>query len=141
MKKNLDEKKYEDLYKRALADYQNLEKRIGGEKEEFVKFANAELILQILPGLDSLEKAEKHLQDEGLSLAVKQLKDGLAKVGLEEISVLGLEYNPETMECLATGEGEENKVIEELRKGYLLNGKILRPALVRVGKKKEDKKQ
>jgi len=141
-KKDAQVKKLEDLWKRALADYQNLEKRIALEKEEFVKFANRNLILRILPAIDSLEKAEEYLKDEGLSLALRQLKEGLFFEGLEKIEVKGKDFNPEEMECVAVGEGEEGKVLEEIRAGYRLNGKVLRAAQVKVGKKatkKEDK--
>lgn len=140
MKKQANEiKRLTDLWKRALADYQNLEKRINLEKEEFVKFANSELILKILPGLDSLEKAEEHLKDEGLSLAVKQIKDGLASCGLEEIQAKGLDFNPKEMEGVGLGEGEEGKVLDAVRAGYKLEGRVLRPARVIVaGKKKKE---
>lgn len=122
-------------WKRALADYQNLEKRTKEEKEEFSKFANKELILKILPVLDSLEKLEQHLKDEGLKLIVKQFIDVLIGEGLERIEVLGRDFNPEEMECLEVVEGEDQKVMEETRVGYKLKGKILRAARVKVGKK------
>jgi len=134
-----NKKQLEELTKkwhRALADYQNLEKRAGLEKEEFAKFANAQLILKILPGLDSLEKAGKHLKDEGLKLALKQLNDELGGEGLEKIETLGQDFDPETMECLEVTEGEEGKVLDEIRPGYKLNKRVLRVAQVRVGKNK-----
>lgn len=122
-------------WKRALADYQNLEKRVSQEREVFVKYACSSMVLKILPGLDSLEMAQKHLQDEGLSLALKQVKDGLSQVGLEEIVVKkGDSFNPELMECVDVVEGENDKVVDELRNGYKLHGRILRAAQVRVGK-------
>jgi molecular chaperone GrpE len=123
-------------YQRALADYQNLEKRVGLEKEEFAKFANAQLILKILPGLDSLEKASQHLKDEGLKLALKQLTDELASSGLEKIQTFGQDFDPETMECLEIAQGEEGKVLDEIRPGYKLNNRVLRVAQVRVGQVK-----
>jgi len=132
-------KQLEELTKkwqRALADYQNLEKRVGLEKEEFAKFANSQLILKILPGLDSLEKAGQHLKDEGLKLALKQLTDELASSGLEKMETLGQDFDPETMECLEIAEGEEGKVLDEIRPGYKLNNRVLRVAQVRVGKEK-----
>ena len=128
-------KKYEDLYKRALADYQNLERRTGEEKKDFAQYANSGLILKILPGLDSLEKAQEHLKDPGLELAIKQLKDGLKEAGVAEIETLGVEFNPEGMECLELTEGDEGIVIEEVRKGYKLGEKVIRTAMVRVGTK------
>ena len=130
-------KQLEELTKkwqRALADYQNLEKRVCLEKEEFAKFANSQLILKILPGLDSLEKAGQHLKDEGLKLALKQLTDELASSGLEKMQTLGQDFDPEIMECLEVAEGEEGKVLDEIRPGYKLNNRVLRVAQVRVGK-------
>lgn len=123
-------------WKRALADYQNLEKRTAQEKEEFAKYASCELILKILLGLDSLEAAQSHLKDEGLNLAIKQLKDGLKQAGVEETETLGKKFDPEYMECLELTEGEEGKVLDETRKGYKLGNRVIRTALVRVGKQK-----
>lgn len=135
-----DLKKLDELRLRALADYQNLERRTQEEKEAFAKYANVELVLKILPGLDSLEKAQEHLKDAGLELAVKQLKDGLKLAGVAQINSLGVKFNPETMECLELVEGEEGNVIDEIRKGYQLGDKIIRTALVRVGTKNKGEK-
>lgn len=123
-------------WKRALADYQNLEKRVTAEKEDFVKFVNAGLILKILPALDSLQKAQDHLRDEGLGLAIKQLRDALVQEGLEEIEVIDKPFNPKEMECVAVVEGDEEKVVEELRKGYKLKDRVIRVAQVKVGKQR-----
>lgn len=142
--------KYDDLkkqleettnnWKRALADYQNLEKRTREEKEEFGKYANRELILQLLPVLDTFEKLEAHLKDQSLSLAIKQFQDILARDGLERLGVLGKDFNPGEMECVEVVEGdEENKVVGEIRAGYRLKGKVIRVAQVKVAKKKIDK--
>lgn len=123
-------------WKRALADYQNLERRIDTEKEGFVKFANAQMLLKILPALDTLITAQKHLGDEGLGLGVKQLVEGLESEGVVKIETVGKEFDPNIMECIGVEDGEENKVTEELRTGYLINDKLLRPAQVKVGKSK-----
>lgn len=128
----------ENKWKRALADYQNLEKRIQGEKEDFVRFANALLIEKLLSALDHLEKAEEHLKDQGLTVALQQLRSVLKSAGVEEIKALGEQFNPEKMECGERVEGEENKVIEIINKGYYLNQKVLRPAKVKVGQKKQN---
>lgn len=134
-------KELEDLWKRALADYQNLEKRVAKEKEEFAKFANSELILKILPAIDDLEKAERHLEDEGLSLALENLRQGLKETGLEKIELEGKRFDPLEMECVEVSQGGEGKVLEEIRAGYKLNGKVLRPAQVKVGKQKINKEK
>lgn len=138
LKKQLEE--ITNNWKRALADYQNLEKRTKEEKEEFAKFANRELILKLLPILDTFKKLTEHLKDEGLRLVIKQFCDVLEKEGLERIEVLGKEFNPEEMECVDVTEGEENKVVRETRAGYRLKGKVIRVAQVIVGKKKIERK-
>lgn len=138
LKKQLEE--VTNNWKRALADYQNLEKRTKEEKEEFVKFANKNLILQLLPVLDTFDKLEEHLKDDGLALIVKQFRDILLSKGLKKIEVLGRDFSPEEMECVEVEEGEENKVLKETRPGYKMKDKIIRPAQVIVGKKEIDEK-
>ncbi len=129
-------KEVTENWKRALADYQNLEKRSQTEKEEFARFANRELVFKILPILDTFEQLEKHLDDQGLHLAIKQLRDLLKSEGLEKIEVLGKDYHPEEMEGIEIVSGDEdNKVMEEARTGYRFKGKILRAAQVKVSKK------
>ncbi len=133
------EKQIEELterWKRVLADYQNLEKRTKIEKEEFAQFANRELILKLLPALDTFEKTEEHIKDEGLLLTLKQLRDILVSEGLERFDVLGNKFNPEEMECLGVTPGEENQVVQVAKPGYKFKNKLLRPAAVIVGKKK-----
>jgi molecular chaperone GrpE len=124
----------ENQLKRALADYQNLEKRIAEEKGSWIKAANKNLLLQLLPGLDSLLLAEKHTQDEGVKLSIKHFLDILENEGVKKIETAGKDFDPNLMEAAGTVQGEENKVIEEVRAGYLLYDSVLRPAQVIVGK-------
>jgi len=128
----------EDLtnrWKRALADYQNLEKRYEREKRDFIAFANANLILRLLTVLGHLEKAALSLKDEGLDLVVTEFKKVLEEEGIEEIKAEGAEFNPQLMEAIETIKGEkENSVAEVIKKGYLLKGKLLLPAKVKVFK-------
>ena len=124
----------ENQLKRALADYQNLEKRIMEEKSSWIKIANKDLILRLLPGLDSLTLAEKHTQDEGVKLSIKHFLDSLEQVGVSKIETEGKDFNPNLMEAVTTTDGEEGKVVEEVRAGYILNGQVIRPAQVVVGK-------
>jgi len=134
----MDDKKisYKSKYLRALADYQNLEKRIHEEKEHVIKNANGHLILKLLPFLDSLDKAEVFIKDGGLKLVKEQLLKALSDAGLEEVPVLGKEFNPYSAEVVDMVEGEkDNIVVEVLRKGYQFNGKVLRVAQVKVSKK------
>lgn len=120
--------------KRTLADYQNLEKRVAEDKSEWIKLANKQLLLRLLPAIDNLMLAEKHTQDEGVVLSIKQILVALENEGVKKIEVVEKEFNPETMECVQTIEGEDGKVLEEVKAGYILYDKILRPAQVVVGK-------
>ncbi|MBI2621117.1 MAG: nucleotide exchange factor GrpE [Candidatus Levybacteria bacterium] len=124
----------ENQLKRALADYQNLEKRISDERQSFARVANKNLIAKLLPVLDTLFLAQKHIQDEGLDLSIRKFLDILAEEGVERMKTETEEFDPNTMECVRVAEGEEGKVLEEIRPGFSLNGEILRPAQVVVGK-------
>lgn len=124
-----------ESWKRALADYQNLQKRYDREKADFVQFANASLILRLIEVLNHLEKAAENLKDKGLDIIVTEFKKVLTEDGLEEIKSQGEKFDPNFMEAVEVVEGEdEGKVAEVVNKGYLLNGKVLLPAKVKVFK-------
>lgn len=128
-------------WKRALADYQNLEKRGQAEKASLIRFANEELILKLLPVLDSLEKAAEHLTNKGLDLILKQLRQVFEEEGLEEIVCLNQKFDPSFSECLEVIPAEnEDLVAEIIQKGYKLNGRVIRPAKVKVTGKKINEK-
>ncbi len=133
-KDNNELENLENQLKRALADYQNLEKRIAQEKSEWIKMANKDLILRLLPGLDSLILAKKHTKDEGVIVSIKHFLDVLEAEGIKKIETEGKEFDPKTMEVVSTTEGKENMVVDELRAGYTLYGTVIRPAQVVVGK-------
>ena len=133
-KENEEFKNLENQLKRALADYQNLEKRVAEEKSAWVKTANKGLLLRLLPALDNLMLAQKHTEDEGVRLSVNQILNAFKEEGVEKIEVLGKDFDPNLMEAVSTTIGEEGKVVEELRAGYTLFGQVLRPAQVVVGK-------
>lgn len=129
--------------KRTLADYQNLEKRSQEEKYYWIKTANKELLLRLLPVLDTLTLAHKHAKDESLSVSIQQFLDVLKGEGVTRVETKGKEFDPKTMECVVTEDvdpttasGQEGKVLEELRTGYMLRDMVLRPAQVKVGKGK-----
>jgi len=138
------EKKINELetnWKRALADYCNLEKRVEKEKKEFVRLSNAILLDKLLSVLDSLEQAEAHLKDKGLSLALDQFRSILAAEGIREIQAQGEKFNAETMDCVEVVRGVKNEVVEVVNKGYELNGHVLRPAKVKVGQGDKKRKE
>lgn len=124
----------ESKWKRALADYQNLEKRIASQQTDFVKFANAALIEKLLQVVDDLERALNHTQDKGLEMIVSQFKDILTTEGVEEIAAQNQSFDPNKMEAVDMVAGKQNQVIKVIAKGYMLNHKVLRPAKVQVGK-------
>ncbi len=125
---------FEEKYKRALADYQNLQKRVDIDKKNWVKIANQELLARLIPVLDTLMLAGQHIDNEGLKVSIDQFLEVLKVEGVVKIDVDKKEFNPEIMEAIAVGEGEENKVIEEIRPGYMIYDKVLRPSQVKVGK-------
>ena len=143
MKTEEKDKKIEELentvaeldnnWKRALADYRNLQKRTEEEKESLVTFISGMFFKRILPVLDNLEMLEKHVDDQGLKLITKDFKQVLSEEGITEIDVVGKDFDAETMEAIETVPGEKNKIMEIISKGYMLKDKLLRPARVKVG--------
>ncbi|MGI8420070.1 MAG: nucleotide exchange factor GrpE [Candidatus Levyibacteriota bacterium] len=121
-------------YKRALADYQNLQKRTQEDRQQWILGANRELLLRIMTVLDTLMLAQQHVQDKNLEVSIQQFLDVLKSEGVIRIETEGKKFDPHLMEAIATGEGKEGEVLEELRAGFLLHDKLLRAAQVKVGK-------
>lgn len=126
----------EAKWKRAVADYRNLEQRITKQHLGFVKFANASLISQLLAVLDDLERAKDHLPDQGLELIINRFTDVLRQEGVAEIKAANQPFDPQLMDCTDQVPGPNNQVVAVSLKGYTLNGQVLRPAKVTVGKGK-----
>ena len=124
---------------RAIADYQNLEKRVREERISLIQSSNKELLLRFLPILDTLVLAQQHEENGTLKLVIDQFSQTLKSEGITEIKVVGEKFDPLIMEVVTTGPGKEGVVIQEVRTGYLLHDKLLRPAQVIVGNG-EDKK-
>ena len=140
------EKNY-DLYLRSQAESENIKKRFQKEKEGLIKFANDSLIKQLLPVVDSLEKALQHSEEnasadairEGIELTIKELMITLKNAGVEQVQSVGQPFDPNFHEAIFEKEDdgvEPGTVMEELQKGYLLNQRLLRPSMVAVSKKK-----
>lgn len=135
-------------WQRAQADFINFKRRIEQERNETVRFANATLMLTMLPVLDDLERALENVSEklsgltwvDGIALIYRKLQAILEGHGLSEIKALGEPFDPNLHEAVLYGEGEEGKVIEELQKGYKLHDRVLRPTMVKVGKAKEESK-
>lgn len=126
---------WKNKYLRALADYQNLEKRSREEVHEARRFASELILSRLLPVGDTFQKVSEHVKDAGLTLALKEFNAVLTEQGVERITVVGRQFDPHEMECIEVVEGPENEVVEEVLPGFRLHGKILRVAQVKVGKK------
>ncbi|MCX8008895.1 MAG: nucleotide exchange factor GrpE [Patescibacteria group bacterium] len=126
---------WKNKYLRALADYQNLERRSWQEKEDIKKFASETTLRKFIPAIDSLERAVKHIQDEGLALSLREFYKVLEQCGVKRIETVGKQFDPHLMECVEVIQGDDGIVLEEIRSGYMFFDKVLRVAQVKVGKK------
>lgn len=133
--------KLTEVAKRALADLQNYKKRVEEDRASFVSLANAALISEILPILDSFNRAFQNTPKEfqenewikGIIAIEQQLVATLEKEGLQEIKTENEKFDPNLHEALMQGPGEKDTIIEEFEKGYMINEKVLRPAKVKIG--------
>lgn len=137
---------YQDKLLRFQADFENMRKRLQREKEDFIKFANEGMILELLNILDDLERAvslaETKHQDlpaflKGVEMILAHLYEMLKESGVRAIEARGKLFDPHLHEALMQVEDKdkpENTVIEELQKGYLLNDRVIRTAKVKVSK-------
>ena len=133
--KQLEERalELENNWKRAAADYRNLERRMVEEQETFLSFANATLLRQLLPIVDAFELATEHLKDEGLDLAFKKMQTFLADMGVITVKTDDALFDVATMEAVEMVPGEKNEVVKVCEKGYMLGDKLLRASKVNVG--------
>ena len=133
---------------RATADFDNFKKRAAREKTEAAQYANASLLQKLLPVLDNFEMAlaaAQNVNDEklasfqsGVVMIQQQLKSALTETGLEEINAAGQPFDPNFHEAVSeqeSAEVPEGHVLQQLRKGYKLKERLLRPATVVVAKK------
>ena len=137
-----------DRYLRAMAELDNYKKRAARDKEDAIKYGNEKLIKDILPILDSLDRALHQSSDlsvrnnfeafqQGLELIHSQILGCLERHGVVKISARGEEFDPERHQALLqveTPEMESNRVVDEFESGYTLHGRLLRPTKVSVSK-------
>lgn len=129
-------------WQRAQADFQNLKRRTEQEKEEAKCFANAMLILNLLPVMDDLERAFASLSVrlagltwvDGVRLIYRKFQAVLESNGLAQIQATGKPFDPNYHEAISYNQGEEGMVLEEFQRGYTLHGRTIRPSLVIVGR-------
>ncbi len=134
-----------DLARRKHAEFENYRKRIVRERGDFVNHASAELVNEILPVLDNLERAldapDVGTDDrfrEGIEIVRRQFRDILTKAGLHEVKALGLEFDPHVHEAVGrveTTDHPEGEILEVYQKGYFFKDRLLRPALVNVAQR------
>ncbi|PLX20911.1 nucleotide exchange factor GrpE [Candidatus Parcubacteria bacterium] len=135
--KLIDRSSFEDMYKRALADYQNLLKQSAKEKQDFVKFANEQMLYELIPVFDNLKLAIKHADDEaqknpwfaGVVHVTKQFEDVLSSIGLVELKAENEKFDHNTMEALEKEETDDKKkdglVSKVVKPGYKLKDKVI----------------
>lgn len=125
---------------RALADYDNLKRRSEEEKISWAKFSSLSIVSKLLPIMDMLEKAQEHLKDAGLAIAVSEFKKILIEEGLEEVKPeVGSEFDENSQEVIEVVEGtNDNTVSEVLVTGWKFkDGNVVRHAKVKVFKVRE----
>src|SRR3989344_3478557 len=134
-----EKEEYLNNWKRERADILNYKKDEAKRMEEFVRFANEDLLMETIETLDDLEKAAKEINNEGLNQVLKKFQDLLEKYGTERIKVKGEKFDPTLHEAVTTeaqneSENTENKEekLEEVRAGYIMHGKVIRPARVKL---------
>lgn len=142
-----EEKKEEDeelqaRYLRLAADFQNFKRRAEKERKDIYAYANEGLMAELLSVLDNFERGLAVSEEtagkgmlEGMQMIFKQLLGVLEKNGLKEIEALGLDFDPNFHNAVMMAPSEDyesGKVAEVLQKGYTLNGRVLRPSMVKV---------
>lgn len=138
----LEREKLRDVAQRVQADFENYRKRMIREQTEHVERANEQLIAALLPVLDNFELALTSTADvdepmrKGFELAYTELLDVLERAGLERVATDGVAFDPNVHEAvMQEGEGEHAVVADAMRSGFLLKGRLLRPAMVKVERK------
>jgi molecular chaperone GrpE len=148
-KAQADAAEYLDRLQRLQAEFANYKKRIERERSEFVSLANATLITKLLPILDDLERALESVPDqvqgtdwmEGIRLIERALHTTLEQEGLTEIEAVGKMFDPQFHHAVVreeTSEYEDDEIIDELQRGYRLQGRVLRPSTVIVAARPSD---
>ncbi|MFC2047348.1 nucleotide exchange factor GrpE [Chloroflexota bacterium] len=135
-------------WQRIQADFINYKRRSEQERQEFSKFANATLMINLLPILDDLERAFTSIPPriaklswvDGVRLIERKIQASLETLGLSPIKALGEAFDPTLHEAAMHGKGKEGIVIQELQKGYKLRDRVIRPAMVVIGNGEEKKK-
>lgn len=143
---------YFDKLLRSQAEFENFKKRTTRERQEFLKLANEGLIYELISILDNFERAfesANKMKDfkslhQGVEMILKQIHQLLEKNGVKKIECVGKAFDPVHQEAIAhieTDKYSENTVVEEVQKGYLLEDRLIRPAVVKVSKRPHKNKK
>jgi molecular chaperone GrpE len=134
-----------ERYLRVAADFENFKKRARQEQADTIQHASAELINRLLPGLDDLHKALEHKPAgidaswlKGVELSVRKLEEALGAHGLEAIDSVGSRFDPKLHEAVGheeSTEHPEDTVVTELRRGYRIRDRVVRPSLVKLARR------
>lgn len=133
-----DRTDYKDAYQRALADYQNLQKRVEREKDQIMEFSASVILYKLLEVFDNLLNAQSHLKDPGLEMVISGFRKVFEDEGMQEIAVEPqvTEFDPHFHEAVTEVSGEPDGTIAEVIKtGFTIRDKVLRPATVTVNRK------
>jgi molecular chaperone GrpE len=133
----------QDRYMRLAAEFENYKKRTQKDQDEYRKYSNERLLKELLPVVDNLQRALQHGRDssnqggvlQGIELTLKKALEILSRFGVTPIPSVGQPFDPAVHEAVAkvNGKGQKpNTIVEEFEKGYYLNDRVLRPAMVTV---------
>jgi molecular chaperone GrpE len=138
-------KEYYERLLRLTAEFDNYKKRMAREKADFLRYANETLIKDLLESLDNLERALSHEAEDGMTglaegvrMTLKMLLDTLARHGVQPVEAIGKPFDPNFHEAVSNAAAEDvenNHVVEEYQRGYLLHDRLLRPAMVQICRK------
>lgn len=134
----------QDRLLRARAEFDNFRKRVDRERSDYIQYAAAEMVKEVLPVVDDFERALKTETADreyarGVELIYQRLFDALKKTGLEPIDTAGKLFDPnihQAVDRVPTDEAEDQAILAEYQRGYNFKGRLLRPAMVRVAVKK-----
>jgi len=144
--------KLQDKYLRLMAEFENFKKRMYKEQEQFLQFSNEQILLKLLPIIDDFDRAHQAAREhkhgevfsKGVEMILNQLHKLLKDNGVEKIKTVGEKFNPHLHEAIATVQTEEypeDTACEEVSPGYILNGRLLRAAKVRIAQGIKEQKE
>lgn len=136
---------YLSSWQRAAADYQNLKRRVEDERSEVGRLATASLVINLLPLVDDLERALRNVDAklagltwiDGVWLIYRKFQAVLENAGVKEILAEGRPFDPKWHEAISEAPGDDGKVVSVVQKGYMLGDRVVRPAMVIVGRQQE----